>query len=298
MSTNNSNRYVLLTAARNEEAYIRKTIESVVSQTVPPVEWLIVSDGSTDRTEEIIREYLPRVSFLHLERVEPNEYFRGFGSKVNAITHAETRIDATDHDFIGILDADIGLDPKYYENILDKFHEDQTLGISGGYIYERNPEGVFHIRMHNRQRCVAGAIQLFRRECYRQVGGITSIEYGGEDTYAEILARINGWNVLAFPEFPVYHYKSGNLKRGLWKDRIRMGRLDYVMGYHPVYEVLKFLVRLAEPPPLIGATIRLAGYMGAMSAGLTRVPSPEVIRHIRMEQWKTIGNFFRSWRIS
>jgi hypothetical protein len=95
---------------------------------------------------------------------------------------------------------------------------------------------------------VAGAIQLFRRECYEEIGGHHFARYGGEDTICEIIARMKGWSVYALPECIVFHHKTGTMKRGVLGDAIRQGKMDYALGTHLVYESLKCVRRLQARP--------------------------------------------------
>jgi hypothetical protein len=229
--------------------------------------------------------------------IDQREKAKGFASKANSLKVAYDLVKMLEWDFIGVLDGDVSFNYYYYGDILNRFSLNKKLGIAGGFIYEPGPDGVFRSRSNNRLRSVAGAIQLFRRKCFEDVGGIQPIELGGEDTYAEILARMNGWEVCAFPEYPVHHHKPGIAKRGVFKDRIRMGRLDYALGYHPFYEALKFLARLTEKPPVIGSAFRLAGYLEGVITRSPRIAPENVIRHIRNEQLDTIQRFLKTGRL-
>src|SRR5207247_2178258 len=128
-------RYVLITAAKNEEAYIRKTLESVACQTRLPALWLIVSDGSTDQTDEFVREFASRYDFIRLLRLE-NGSTRSFSSKSFALNAGYDHIKGGQFDFIGFLDADISLPPNYYEELIAKFETQPGLGLAGGTIVE------------------------------------------------------------------------------------------------------------------------------------------------------------------
>src|SRR5579884_853164 len=127
--------YALITAAHNEEAYIGKTLSSVTSQTVLPAKWIIVSDGSTDRTDEIVRRYAREFAFIHLLRREKHSP-RDFASKVFALNAAMKMIENEDYPFVGHLDADISFGPNYFFELFRKFEEDPLLGLAGGFIYE------------------------------------------------------------------------------------------------------------------------------------------------------------------
>jgi glycosyltransferase involved in cell wall biosynthesis len=290
--------YALLTSAKNEVNFIGNTIKSVLSQVNLPTIWYIVSDGSTDGTDEAIKAYADIYDFIKLKRIESSNNNQGFSSKVFALKHGYEKLYEFKYKYIGILDADITINSTYYQDIMLKFENNPRLGISGGYIYEMNKDGVFVSRKNNRKRSVAGAVQLFRRECFEEINGLQAIRYGGEDTYAEIMARYYGWEVEASPEYKVFHHKPGHLKRGIWKERIRMGRLDYVLGYQPAYEVMKCMWRIPEAPILLGAIVRMWAYFGAMYTGIIKIPPPNILRHIRKEQWDIVRKIFTEREVS
>jgi len=285
MIDNKNMSYVLISAVKNEEKYIHHPLESVMSQTCTPLRWVIVSDGSEDGTDDILRKYQERCDFLQFIRRDAIKENIGFMSKVFALRQGYETLREVEYNFIGILDGDISFDPTYYENILTEFGKNKKLGISGGYIYEPDKNGVYRRRTHNRVRSVAGAVQMYRRECYEMIGGLQPIIYGGEDTYAEIVARINNWEVQAFPEYKVFHHKPGYEKRGVWKERFREGRLDYVLGYRTIYELLKLIRRIPEYPYFCGAFVRIIGYVWAFMTGEDKIPPPEILIHIKKEQW-------------
>src|SRR5262249_37556087 len=151
-------------------------------------------------------------------------------------------------DFIGFLDADISLNPGYYEKLLAKFKANPKLGIGGGQILEAD-NGGFRSRFRNASGEVAGAIQFFRRECYEGIGGLIPFRWGGHDAVADTMARRNGWDVWTFADMHAYHHRpTGTAGSTVWRARFREGMEDYFLGYHPLYELGKCLRRLAEPP--------------------------------------------------
>lgn len=253
-------RYVLVTAARNEEQYIEKTIQAIINQTILPREWVIVSDGSTDATDQIVRRYGEQYGFIKLLRKEKAEGGSGFASKVQAIRKGVRYLQSVEFDYIGHLDADITLGEEYYSLILHKFKENPQLGIAGGFIYEK-ANGRFKSRPLNVKWSVAGGIQLFRRQCYLDIGGLQPLKLGGEDWHAETMARMRGWQVESFPEVPAYHHKPSSKKRGFVKECIREGAMDYALGTHPLFEIIKSARRVLQKPYVIYATIRFFGFI-------------------------------------
>ena len=275
--------YVLITAARNEEAYIAGTIESVITQTILPKKWVVVSDGSTDGTDKIVNDYSIICDFIQLIRVDGNNRKANFASKVNAINVGYQQVRNLTYDFIGNLDADVTFESDYYESILRKFQQSPRLGIAGGFIHERSGEH-FKSRQFNYAGSVAGAIQLFQRECYEAIGGHLPIKTGGEDWATEVMARMKGWEVEAFPEIIVYHHKQSKVARGTLRESIRQGLMDYSLGSHPFFEIMKCLRRAKEKPYLLVSSLRLCSFILSYCRRQKREVSDEFIRYLRKEQ--------------
>lgn len=274
--------YVLLTAASNEESLIDKTIESVLSQTVLPARWVIVSDGSTDRTDEIVQRYCMSHAFLRFLRVEQAQE-RGTPRKVNALRLAYEELRDTEYQFIGNLDADVSLVESYYETLVDRLRIDPTLGIAGGLVYEP-VQGEFRTRLANSVTSVAHAAQLVRRECYEAIGGYLPLKYGGEDWCSEVSARMRGWAVRAFPDLRVMHHRRTGAANWALRHRFCQGKMDFSFGSHPVFELLKCMRRVPEWPFGVGALLRLVGFFSSYTAGEPRLVPPEVAQFVRSEQ--------------
>ncbi len=237
--------FVLLTAAKNEERYIEHAIRSVVRQTIHPLAWYIVDDGSIDRTAEIIRDYSKTHPFIRLVSREGGQQ-RSFGAQYRAINMAYELAKDLNFDFIGVQDADIEVESiDYYGQVLEAFSRDPLLGVAGGYIYERRG-GHWLARPANSPDAVAGGIQMFRRACFEQIGGYSPLIFGGEDWLAQIEAKRAGWAVYALPDLTAYHYRPTSSADGRLKGLFRLGLMDASFGSHPLFEVFK-CVRHASP---------------------------------------------------
>lgn len=174
--------YVLTTAAHNEEANIARTLESVTHQSVLPKRWVIVSDNSTDRTDKIVREYAQQHEFIELVRVT-RPAGRNFAAKILALREGYKLLKDVEYAFIGNLDADISLDPSYFQQLLQRMNSTPSLGIAAGFVYEE-VDGRFQNRRQNRIYSVPHGAQLVRRECFEAIGGYAVLKFGGEDTHA------------------------------------------------------------------------------------------------------------------
>ncbi|HXM03773.1 MAG TPA: glycosyltransferase family 2 protein, partial [Chthoniobacterales bacterium] len=283
--------YVLVTAAHNEEAFIRKTLAAVTTQTTLPKRWVIVSDASTDGTDEIVKDYARRFEFLQLLRIgERHEH--NFGSKVRALNAGLAELKEDDYEFIGILDADVSFEPFYFATLLERFERDPVLGLAGGSVHEAR-DGNFAPRPDNSSRSVAGAIQLFRRECQETFGDFLALKYGGEDWFAEIMAKINGWGVETFPELTVLHLKpTGIAAASRLRYYYRQGLMDYALGSDPFFEVFKCLRRFGGRPYILGALSRFSGFVLASCRREKRPVTREFIEYLRSEQKSRMRDLF------
>jgi len=289
-------KYVLVTPARNEEAYIEKTIQSVLSQTVLPEKWIIVSDGSTDRTDEIVDRYQGAHVFISLLSTRrggaPN-----FGSKANAFNAGCNELENQKYDLIGNLDADVTLPENYFETMISHFKEDPLLGIAGGIICElvNGKYIVQNISINS----VAGAVQLFRRKSFDSIGGYIPIKSGGIDAAAEILGRMHGWKVRTFPDIHVLHHRrvvTGG--RNILHTRFRQGITQFLLGYHPLFQLARFLFRIPDKPFLIGSLLTLSGYSWGYLRGMQSPMPAEAVRFLRSEQLKRLNlGFFTNLMI-
>ncbi len=282
-------KYVLVTAAYNEARYIEKVLQSVVAQTHRPVKWIIVSDGSTDGTDEIVSRYAGQHAFIRLLRVEM-EHERDFAAKVHALQRGWSELQLLGYQFIGILDADISLGSDYFYRLLRQFGNKPKLGLAGGFIQEVQDD-IFRPRSTNRTTSVPGGIQFYRRECWEAIGGIYPLRYGGEDWCAEVHARMLGWEVRSFPEIKAYHHRATGTAGSLLLYRFRQGRMDYSLGSDTIFEVLKCLRRISETPVLMGTGARLIGYAWSCFRHENTLPK-DIREFLRREQRQRIKSWF------
>lgn len=279
-------KYVLISPVRNEESYIERTLRSIIDQTILPVEWVIISDHSTDRTDEIVRKYARDHPFIKLIR-KKGDARRNFGSKARAIAAAYESLKHKEFDFIGNLDGDIALDRDYYERIFQQFDVNPRLGIAGGVIMDML-DGKY-VRSISSLKHTAGAIQLFRRECYETIGGYRPLKNGGIDSYAAITARMLGWETQTFGDIPVYHLRpSSTAGRSCFGARFYEGQRDYYLGDDPLFALFKSIRRMPQKPFFIGSFIRYAGYLTPLILNKKRDVSEAFVNFHRREQWHKI----------
>jgi glycosyltransferase involved in cell wall biosynthesis len=286
--------YVLITPARNEQDFIEATIKSVIGQSVLPREWIIVSDSSTDRTDEIVQDYSDRYPFLRLLRNE-NGRIRNFSAKVAAFRAGARALRTQDYEFIGNLDADVSFQVDYFEHLLRAFFRQAKLGVAGGLILEKI-DSQFCAQDVN-ANSVAGAVQMFRRTCFEQIGGYPSIVSGGVDAGAEIMARMHGWQVETFPELQVFHHRRvATGAKNIFRTRFRQGKNHYLLGYHPLFQMLNSMYHLTEKPYLLGALVGFGGYVWGGVRRPEKALPPHVIDFLRCEQLQRIKSLRKEFR--
>lgn len=273
--------YVLITPARNEEGFIEQTIQAVIAQTARPRQWVIVSDGSTDHTDEIVRRYMVENSWIQFVRM-PEHRDRHFAAKVQCFNAGYATIRGENADIIGNLDADITFERDYFEFLLDKFGSDSRLGVAGTPFVEGGTSYNFKFSAVEH---VSGGCQLFRWECFDQIGGYQQVKGGGIDWIAVTTARMKGWRTETFPERVCYHHRPmGTASVGRLKANFLLGKQDYYLGGHPLWQLFRGCYQLGRRPYLMGGTCLLAGYFWAWIQRLPRPVSDDLIRFHRREQ--------------
>ena len=278
--------YVLITPARNEEAYIEHTIKSVISQTVLPTKWVIVSDGSTDRTDDIVKGYLRAHLWMELIRM-PERKERHFAAKVHAFNAGYEIVKRISCDIIGNLDADLSFEADYIEFLLDKFSRDPVLGVAGTPFVE-DASQPYDYRFTNIEH-VSGACQLFRRECFEAIGGYKPIKAGGIDWVAVTTARMKGWKTRTFTEKTIFHHRTmGTGKGNILMARFRLGKEDYYEGSHPLWELFRAVYQMKFSPRFLGGLLILSGYIAAFLQRMERPVAPELIAFYRQEQMQRL----------
>jgi glycosyltransferase involved in cell wall biosynthesis len=283
-------RYALVTPAKNEAVFIEQTLKSVIGQTVMPLKWVIVSDGSTDGTDEIVSQYAAHYEWIELLRM-PERGERDFAGKVGAFNAGYARLAGLGYDIVGNLDADISVDPEYFAFLLEKFAVMPDLGVAGtpfveeGFQYNYNFVSIDH---------VSGACQLFRAQCFRDIGGYKPIKGGGIDLVAVTTARMLGWRTRTFTEKTCLHHRlTGTGKDGLLKARFKVGQKDYFLGGHPLWELFRAVYQMTLRPYFLGGVFILAGYFWAWCNRYERRISPELMRFRHQEQMQQLRRFVR-----
>lgn len=280
-------RYVIITPVRDEALHIEETISNVVCQTIRPVEWVIVDDGSTDGTGAVVHrhtEEFPWISFIQ----RSNRGYRDADvGAIGAFLDGYRALKTNDWEFLVNLDADMSLEPEYFKRCFEEFMADHALGVGGGTLYHMNEAGEPIVEMCPRFH-VRGATKILRRSCWDASGGINEI-VPAWDTYLDVKAFMAGWKVRTFPHIRAHHRRPTGAAGGGagWHDAVKNGRSDYFLGYHPLFMLIKCIRRVFVKPYLLCGVAHLWGF----SSGYLmrrRTADKAITRFVRKQQMRRL----------
>ncbi len=282
--------YALITPARNEADYIELTIKSMIAQTYLPLKWVIVSDGSTDQTDELVRKYAAKYAWIELLRM-PERRQRDFAGKVYAFKAGYDLLKDMQAEIIGNLDADVSFEPKHFEFLIEKMGENPQLGVAGAPFREGTFQ--YDYRFSNIEN-VWGGCQLFRRECYEAIGGYLPLKGGCIDHVAVLSARLHGWQTRTFTEYICLHHRQmGTAMQGTLKAKFKTGMKDYTVGNHPLWELVRTIYQMKNSPVAIGGLALGLGYAWSLLRRAETPLSPDLVAFVRKEQLERLNKLFR-----
>jgi len=282
--------YALITPARNEAKFIELTIKSVAAQTLLPIKWVVVSDGSTDGTDDIVRRYAAIHPWIELVQM-PEREERHFAGKAGAVKAGYERLGELNYEVVGNLDADVSFDDDYFGFLMSKFAENPKLGVGGtafqegDLAYNYDFVGIEH---------VSGMCQMFRRECFEEIGGYQAVRSGGIDLIAVLSARAKGWQTRTFLEKSFIHHRvQGTALHAGLREKIHIGRKDYLLGNHPVWELFRGIYQMQRKPYVIGGALILAAYAWNLVRGVQRSIPADLMALRRREQMTRLKSAFQ-----
>lgn len=277
--------YSVVSPVKDEEALIGNTMESMISQSVPPLEWVIVDDGSSDRTPEIVERYASNYPWIRLKRLPASERVRG-GHIVRLFYEGYASLRARDFAFIVKLDADLSFEPDFFERALDCMNRNPGLGITSGisFIRKGTPGKETLVEEKSAEGHTLGACKVYRVKCLEEIGGLA--EAMGWDGIDEIKARMRGWAAWPVPGLKVVHLRPEGRAKGLFRSGLERGRGSYFMGYHPAFFALRALKCLIRSP--LDGIGMAAGYAGSLIKRGERIDDADFIKELRSSQIKRL----------
>ncbi len=275
-------KYVVVTPVRDEVSHIEQTIASMLRQTIPPKRWVIVDDGSTDGTSEILDVREAATSWLTVAHLG-NRGFRAAGSGVIEAFYAGfSMVQDEQWDFVVKLDGDLSFAPTYFEQCFAIFAAEKKLGIGGGTVCQLSDgrqeidavgDPPFHVR---------GATKIYRRGCWDAIAPL--IKAPGWDTVDEVKANLHGWTTRTFPEVTLIQHKPTGGADGTWRNSFKNGLANYISGYHPLFMLAKCAKRALKRPPFAESAALLAGFLSGYLNRVPRVDDAAAIRYLRQQQ--------------
>lgn len=272
------NKYVIISSVRNEENYIERTLNAIINQTILPERWIIVNDGSTDNTSNIIASYQSKIPWItKVDLADRGHYLPGEGI-VKAFYEGFELAKDLKWDFIIKLDCDLSFTPLYIENLLQEFDNNPKLGIASGGIYNVKSDDKL-VQEKGKEDHPWGAAIMFRKECFKQIGGLQATL--GWELASILNAQLRGWDTKCFFHLMLLHYRlTGNRHLGFTKGRFRHGRNLYKFGYPFYYTLLKGIYRLFEEPYLIGSIGIISGHIYALIKREPFLYNKEMRKHL------------------
>ncbi len=286
---NNSSGYLIISPCRNESAYMRHTLDSVIRQSQQPSLWVIVNDGSTDDTPEILEEYARQHDFIRVVH-RKNRGHRSVGPGVIDAFYAGLQsINLNDFDFICKLDLDLILPDRYFEILLDRMAKNPRIGCCSGKPYYRDEKTGQLVSEKCGDENAIGASKFYRVSCFRQIGGfVRQVMWDGIDGHR---CRMLGWIACSWdePDLRFTHLRPmGSSHKGILTGRKRHGVGQYYMGTGVIYMTVSALYRMSRPPYLLGGMAMWWGYMSSLYQGRERLEDPTFRKFLRGFQWSCL----------
>jgi glycosyltransferase involved in cell wall biosynthesis len=279
-------KYIIITPVRDEEKFIRSTLESVVSQTAMPVEWVIVDDGSKDGTRGILEEYASRFDLIKVVKRGDRGCRKAGAGVIEAFYDGYAAIKSTDWDFVVKLDGDLSFGADYFEKCFVKFADESGLGIGGGTICQAEDgrlrvdsigDPPFHVR---------GATKIYRRACWEQISPL--VRAPGWDTIDEVRANMYGWTTRTFQDLELIQHKATGAADGEWRNWFKNGMANYVTGYHPLFMIAKCMKRAFQRPLFLASAALWTGFCSGYLKQIPQFQNQETIRYLRNQQLRCL----------
>jgi len=280
-------KYVIISPVRNEEDFLETTIRCVIDQTIRPVEYILVNDGSTDRSADIMRGYASRYDWIKVIDRPKGEHSPGPGV-VAAFYAGYDLIATTGWEYIVKLDGDLRFDPGYFEFQIRAMERNPALGMTSGKTYQPHGDKLVLDMMPDDH--VRGPAKFYRRACFEAIGGLLPVL--GWDTIDEMTAQTLGWETRSYQDLVLVHYKPiGFKQKNVYKRETRLGKVQHYLGYHPLFALVRGLYVTTQKPYVIGGLLNIAGFLTAGFRGDIRYGDKAMIRHLRKKQLQRL--FFK-----
>jgi biofilm PGA synthesis N-glycosyltransferase PgaC len=280
-------RILIISPAKDEARYLERTVRSLAAQTLRPALWIIVNDGSADRTGEIAEQAAREHPWIRVVHRPPGTGRRVGPGVIEAFYAGLEHAELADYDFVCKLDADLELPPGYFAGLMRRFADDPRLGTASGKVYFPVAGRLVLERIGD--DFSQGAAKLYRRECFEEIGGfVREVMWDGIDCHR---CRMLGWKAASYadPDLAITHLRQmGSSFKSVYHGRLRWGRGQYYMGTHPLYLLGITTYRMTERPWILGGLCILAGYLGAWLGRRPRYGDPDFRRFLHAWQLREL----------
>jgi glycosyltransferase involved in cell wall biosynthesis len=282
--------YAIVTPVKNEEKYLPLTIRSVTQQTILPDCWIIINDGSTDRTSDIIDDAVRTYPWI---RTIKNAKCTDRAPGGEGILHLGIeQLNMAEYRYFARIDGDVSFESHFFETIFTEFDHNPKLGICGGVCYNQTRKGLReekHPRFHTR-----GATKIYRTACYQEIGGLQScLGWDGAD---ELKAHMLGWQTYSLPQLRVMHHRHTQSANGVLNGKVNLGKAAFYLGYHPLFLMARAIRHMAKTPYVLGGLYLLAGYVGGYVKRQPQIQDRELIAFVRTQQWRRMLGRNSMWK--
>jgi poly-beta-1,6-N-acetyl-D-glucosamine synthase len=280
-----SRRYVLISPCRDEAQYMRRTLESVSQQTVPPALWVVVDDGSTDETPEILKEYAAKLPYLRIVRRQDRGGRSVGPGVIEAFYEGMASVRLADFDYLCKLDLDLDLPKKYFERLIERMESDARIGTTSGKPYFVDPKSGALVSEKCGDEMSVGMTKFYRAACFDEIGGfVRQVMWDGIDCHR---CRMLGWIAESRDgeDLRFIHLRPmGSSQKSIWTGRVRWGFGQYFMGTAPMYLAASAVYRMPRHPFVVGGLAMMWGYLKSAAKGAARYDDPEFRRFLRAYQ--------------
>ncbi|HEY8750500.1 MAG TPA: glycosyltransferase family A protein [Tepidisphaeraceae bacterium] len=281
-------KYALITPCRDESKYARRTLESIIAQSVQPALWIIVDDGSHDQTPEILAEYAAKYRFIKVIRREDRGFRKLGGGVIDAFYEGFKSLQQEDFEYVCKLDLDLDLPPRYFETLMRRMELNPRIGTASGKPWFAGPDGRQVSEMCGDENSV-GMIKFYRLSCFKQIGGfVPELMWDGIDGHR---CRMQGWIASSWDdvELRFEHLRPmGTSHKNWWTGRVRHGVGQYYMGTGPIYMLASALFRMTRPPILVGGVAMMWGYLKSLIERKPRYDADGFRKFLRHYQWSCL----------
>ncbi|HMN92010.1 MAG TPA: glycosyltransferase family A protein [Hydrogenophaga sp.] len=287
MSSQPGSRYLLISPCRDEAAYMRQTLDTVIAQSIRPAKWVIVDDGSSDDTPRILAAYAAQHDWIHVV-TRRDRGLRSVGPGVIEAFYAGYQvINPDDYDFLCKLDLDLRLAPRYFELLMQRMADNPNIATCSGKAYiEKGGQMVFE--GHGDETSL-GMTKFYRVSCFKAIGGfVREVMWDGIDCHC---CRMKGWIACSWdePELRFVHLRpEGSSQRSVYTGRMRHGYGQYFMGTGFLYMLASAVYRMNEKPYVLGSLLTLWGWLKSAWLRKPRYDNPEFRKFLRRYQWRAL----------